>query len=608
MLPGKINTKRLIICGFKVPASNISRMFKFLIFCLVINFSSCKEEPLIIDPPESNDSDSLVFTVSENLRTVGPRYWTPYEDEVDKNKHMAEERWKRNIDWIAANFRDDGYDMICNDGWIEAAQSINAYGYITKLNSAWENEFDYWSDYISAKGLKMGIYYNPMWLTKAAYEANLKLKGSQVHTQDIVGNKSFNDALYFVDVNKSGAREWIQNYVQHFRDYGAVYLRVDFLSTYEGYYGTESYEKAISWIREACGTDIFLSLVMPNCWNHAETELLHGDMLRISDDCWDGDWEFVSERRRGEKWPDWPQYGNAFDGFVAFADIGGHGQMILDGDFMRLNKLSNDNERIFLFSMNVLAGSALAIADQYDTHDGCMWIYKNPEMLDLHTRGLVCKPLSYNIHDVENSSRWIGQLPDGDWIVGLFNRESTTQNRSIDLQNELGLPEGKTENIRDLWLHNDLGPHEGSYSLDLEAHECQILKISNSTYPRFEAELSSMIGACAKYSGMEGFSGPGYVSGFDQPDSRTLVTIEVARKANYQLLVKYYNTGNSSTSAALYTNGDSTPHILEFPLSAGWTSTTCQLELSKGVNYINIQKAENGNGLFYIDFIQIINN
>ena len=57
---------------------------------------------------------------------------------------------------------------------------------------------------------------------------------------------------------------------------------------------------------------------------------------------------FVSNRRRGQK-ALWPQYGNAFDGFIGFADVGGRGQMILDGDFMRLNTMANDKERKFLF-------------------------------------------------------------------------------------------------------------------------------------------------------------------------------------------------------------------------------------------------------------------
>ena len=53
----------------------------------------------------------------------GPRYWTSYEYMWENNQHIPESRWKNNIDWISANFKVYGYDMIANDGWIEGAQS-----------------------------------------------------------------------------------------------------------------------------------------------------------------------------------------------------------------------------------------------------------------------------------------------------------------------------------------------------------------------------------------------------------------------------------------------------------------------------------------------------
>lgn len=75
----------------------------------------------------------------------------------------------KNIDWMAENLRDHGYNMISNDGWIEAAQTINENGYITKYCSYWKNGFDYWNKYIKDKGMNVGVYYNPMWMTRAAF-------------------------------------------------------------------------------------------------------------------------------------------------------------------------------------------------------------------------------------------------------------------------------------------------------------------------------------------------------------------------------------------------------------------------------------------------------
>jgi alpha-glucosidase len=453
------------------------RIYFFLIIFLIANFSVL----------EARDSP---FT----RKGTGPKYWIAYEYCFDTNNPIPEERWKNNIDWMFSNLKSYGYDMICNDGWIEAAQTINENGYILKYNSNWNNGFKYWSEYLKDKGMKMGVYYNPLWLTRTAYSENLKVKGTSYKTKDIVGTKPFNSELHWVDVNKPGAKEWIQGYVKYFKDLGATYLRIDFLENYESKYGTESYAKALEWIVEAAGNDIFISLVMPNCYNHGKTELIYGDMIRIDDDCFEGDWNFVSNRRRGEQKDKWPQFGNVFDGFVGFADIGGRGQMILDGDFMRMNKLASDDERRFLFSMMIMGGSALAVADQYDTVKDHIWVYQNTELNELNELGFVAKPLSQNLKDVKNSSRWAGQLPNGDWVVGLFNRENDLQTRIIDFKKELGIESGKVENVRDLWAKKDLGAMSGTYSVQLKPHECKIIRIKNNIM-KFESEAASVIKA-----------------------------------------------------------------------------------------------------------------
>jgi len=446
----------------QVPMNNYSKIKVFLVIIFILLFSV---------------TTLLARNSPYTQKSSGPMYWIAYEYCWQHNTAIPEARWKANIDWINEHFKSCGYDMVCNDGWIEAAQTINSDGYIAKYNNDWEHGFDYWTNYLSERGMKLGIYYNPLWITKKAYDQNVKVKGANYRARDIAGAISFNDSLYWVDTNRPGAKEWVQEYVKYFIGTGATYLRIDFLENYEKNYGTTGYIRALEWIEEAAGDKLFLSLVMPNCYDHGKNELKYGDMIRIDDDCFDGGWDFVSDRRRGEHRPVWPQYGNAFDGFIAFSDIGGKGQLILDGDFMRLNTLANDDERMFLFSLMVITGSALAIADQYDSIDGYGWVYKNTELIELNKLGLACKPISNDVNDTGNSSRWIGQLPDGNWVVGLFNRENTLQTRKIDFEKELGITGGKVENVRDLWSHTDSGPLSGEYAVELKPHSCKIIKI-----------------------------------------------------------------------------------------------------------------------------------
>ena len=107
--------------------------------------------------------------------------------------------------------------------------------------------------------------------------------------------------------------------------------------------------------------------------------------------------------------------------------------------------------------------------------------------------GFVGHPLSRKLSSWD-SSRWVGQLPDGDYIVGLFNREEDTINTGIDFFKELGIKEGAVENIRDLWLHQDLGKMYEKYTTPLAPHSCKILRIRPKGNKRFQAEFASTKG------------------------------------------------------------------------------------------------------------------
>ena len=77
---------------------------------------------------------------------------------------------------------------------------------------------------------------------------------------------------------------------------------------------------------------------------------------------------------------------------------------------------------------------------------------QNKEMLVLNADGFVGKPLSDDMSSV-NSQIWYGQMKNGDWVVALFNREDTPQQRTVGLS-QFGITGQKK--MRDLWLHEDL--------------------------------------------------------------------------------------------------------------------------------------------------------
>ena len=82
---------------------------KLLLGFAALFLSSCPQSSIARDSP---------FT----RHGTGPRYWIAYEECFVTNVPLSEERWKANIDWMEKTFKPYGYDMICNDGWIEAAR------------------------------------------------------------------------------------------------------------------------------------------------------------------------------------------------------------------------------------------------------------------------------------------------------------------------------------------------------------------------------------------------------------------------------------------------------------------------------------------------------
>lgn len=425
-------------------------------------------------------------------RGAGPMYWMAYEECFVTDRALSEARYKMNVDWVADNFKEYGFDMICTDGWIEQGQTVNRYGYITKYASDWQNDWTYWIDYNRSKGLKSGIYYNPFWMTRAAYDRNLPVKGTQKNAQDIAGSTKFNDFIYWVDAEKEGAEQWVKGYVQHFIELGFDFLRVDFVNWYENAYGRESYIKMLKWISEACGDKITFSLVMPNCFDHAAEEMKYCDVMRISEDVFGGGFDFVSGRRRGVYQEGWANWGNAFDGFIGFSDVAGRGQFIMDGDFIRLNTAESDSERQFWVSLMAVTGSPIAIADQYDTIGENAHFYQNEEILALNKAGFAARPLSMNCGQ-SRSSIWIGQLPDGDWVAGMFNREDSEQTMTVSFSKNLGFAKGTKAMVRDLWRRADLGEQEDMYRVSLQPHSCVVVRIKNPV-KRYQCEVAGTCG------------------------------------------------------------------------------------------------------------------
>ena len=444
----------------------------------------------------------------------GPLYWSTYDYENVSNTLIPESVWKANIDWVAETFREYGYTMVCTDGWIDGTQKISRHGYIVSQADDWEHDWAWWANYLKAKGMQLGVYYNPLWATKSAVtNPSVTVVGRpDVKVGDIVNANDYFDGggqLQWVDATRDGAEEYVKGYVAYFRELGAVFLRIDFLAYYEtGFdqndgtvgvdHGRASYLRALQWIWEAA-EGMQISLVMPNLFDHGAGERQFGDLIRIGNDASFGTWFNLSGGR--ETWqPEWSQWNNPFLGFTGFADISGRGQMILDGDPLIMSSFTRDEERQSAINLFTLAGAAIAITDQVDTIGDNAHIFQNQEVLALRKAGLVGKPIFNNSHALEydltsrDSERWIGQLPDGSWAVALFNRadDAAGVTKSIDFADVLGVTGPAA--VRDLWAHQDLGSMT-SYQVSLGPHASALISVVPQGAVHFQADVGAWAGS-----------------------------------------------------------------------------------------------------------------
>lgn len=454
--------------------------------------ASCSDEIEMRYPPKYELPE--LPDVGEIHTYKAPLYWSVYEYCYEQSQQgvaeadmdISAEEWDRIIDWVASDLKPYGYDMICTDGFIPMLAKDET-GYMTHYGSMALKDL---VAKCKAKGLKVGVYDNPLWIhgpreTKIEgtdYDfSSLYYNGSTSVQNPNAQDRSFHWAV----AENPGAREFIEGFFKHYKELGIDYIRMDFLSWYEDGkdrnmgvvgrgYGRESYARALAYIAESAKKyGIFTSLVMPHLYNDAEVEAKYGNMVRIVCDTSGGGWWHCSEQDKGKSYATWPNCMNMFDGFTFWSHIAGRENVILDGDFIRLNKFDTDAERETVVSLQLMAGGPVTVADQHNTIGDNLKFYTNSELLELNTDKFVGKPLSDKLNDKDNEV-WFGQMSNGDYIVGLFNRDNNPRVYSLNLST-LGI-EGEW-NMRDLWRHADEGSVT-SISATVPAHGCKIVRLS----------------------------------------------------------------------------------------------------------------------------------
>lgn len=432
--------------------------------------------------------------VSDIHAYKAPLYWSVYEycyelerqGIAEADMDISAEEWDRIIDWVATDLKPHGYDMICTDGFIPMLAQDGS-GYMTHYGSMALKDL---VAKCKAKGLKVGVYDNPLWIhgpretpiqdTKLTF-GSLYYNGSG----EVVNPQAEDRWFHWAVADNEGCREFIDGFFKHYKELGIEYIRMDFLSWYEDGkdrnlglvgkgYGRENYARALAYIAESAKKyGIFTSLVMPHLNNDAEVESRYGNMVRIVADTGGGGWLHCSAQDKGKSYTTWPNCMNMFDGFTYWSHISGREKVILDGDFIRLNTFDNDDERRTVVSLQLMAGGPVTVADQYHNIGNNLQFYVNDELLELNRDRFVGKPLSDKLGD-RNNEVWYGQMSNGDYVVGLFNRDDSPRSYNLSLS-DLGI-DGEMK-VRDLWSHTDEGA-ASALKATVPAHGCKIVRLS----------------------------------------------------------------------------------------------------------------------------------
>lgn len=467
-------------------------MISILAGAALMLLTACTDDVEMRYPPKYELPDlPVVEGIHDNVKA--PLYWSVYEYCYDQERQgvgtidITPEEWDKIIDFVATNLKPHGYDMICTDGFIAMLATDNS-GYMTQYGSISLKDL---VAKCKAKGLKLGVYDNPLWIHGPR---DTKIEGTDYTFGNLYYNGSTQvvnpgvDDMWFhwIVAENPGAKEYIDGFFKHYKELGVEFIRMDFLSWYEDGkdrgigvvgrgYGRESYARAMAYIGEAAKKyGIFTSLVMPHNFNDAEIEARYGNMMRIVCDTGGGGWWHTSAQDKGKSYANWPQCMNQFDGFTYWSHLSGRNKIILDGDFIRLNKFDTDAERETVISLQLMAGGPVAAADQYSTIGNNLKFYVNDELLALNKDGFVGKPLSDKLGDKKNEI-WYGKMTNGDYVVGLFNRSDNTASVSVKLS-DIGISGEK--NVRDLWKHTDEGK-VSVLSANIPAHGCKIVKLSD---------------------------------------------------------------------------------------------------------------------------------
>lgn len=302
--------------------------FVGFIFCSLTGFSQIPNTANT-KTPLGYTSQLINNTTKATVAPTPPMGWNSWDN---FGLDITEEEFKQQVDFVAANLKQYGYEyMVIDAGWYAPHLSavgispyfngkltkfetnVDAYGRwipaANKFPSAADGSFKSLASYVHSKGLKFGLHIQ-RGIPWNAIEKNLLIKGTKYHAKDIANPAdvcSWWDATLGVDMSKRGAQEYYNSCYELWASWGVDFVKVDDIS--RPYHADEI--TAIRTAIEKSGRPIVLSLSPGTTPITARYHVQNNaDMWRVSDDFWDSWSQLKAQFHLASQWMKYKKEGH----------------------------------------------------------------------------------------------------------------------------------------------------------------------------------------------------------------------------------------------------------------------------------------------------------
>lgn len=444
-------------------------------------------------------SSSTTQRTTKPLAQTPPMGWNSFDS---YGVYLHEKAAMANLEAFGKKLKPFGYEYFVIDaGWFGEFRlhegtmlpaekharrvKFNEFGLLQPSDTYFPNGLKPIIDRCHELGLKFGLHLM-RGIPRAAVKADVPIKGTKYHAQDIVDTTSicvWNPQNYGVDMSKPGAQEFYNSLINQMAEWG-----VDFIK-YDDIVHMPKEVEAVANAIAQCGRPIVLSLspggnVDPNNLNAFKK----GNMLRVTPDIWD------DQKGIDECFHEWRKWnGRSEPGFWIDMDMIPFGQLqlmnpkpagvkgnetkreltdkmksgeiatfeLLAGKgFNRWSEFTKDQMYTFI-TLRALSASPLMVGGDLPTIDGFSLKLITEKEVIACTQNGVMGSLTYEKNGIEIWRTSKKNSQDG-WI-GIFNRTSETKSISLE-QEDLGLIAGETYLFQNVWNPGDLSKFDFTLS------------------------------------------------------------------------------------------------------------------------------------------------